>query len=730
MKFSKYKTHNEKDNITIDFDKYVELVKNGDHQSLIFEARANKSDKKKYTEIKSKLPAITGSCTVKQGGRSVANIDEMNGLILLDIDCDVSTDLRKRIDADKYTFSSNRSVSGTGLVVFVKINPDVFLESFYGLAQYYSDNFDVDIDQACKDRSRLRYISYDFDIFHNPNAATFKAKKAPAKQKKKETFYFAKDDFSFIMDQIQSKNIDLCQDDYQKFCEIGFAIGSHFGDSGLDYFKTICQNGSKYDPTRIERQYLKFCKGGSVTISTFYFHAKAAGLELYSPVSKEIIKRVAVGKANSQIMTPAGVIETLKILGTHTTDEAFIKQLIDSKENFAKNIDNEENDTVKLDLFVKENYPIAKNGFNQQYEFEGQPVNDEIINSITIHAKKYFDFKVSATDISQLIFNSQAKTYQPIEDYFKNNNTTAAGDEIDKYADLILPFNEFNRWVLKKWLVGAIHNWTSSNEHEEVSPLVLVLCGQQASGKTSFFRNMLPKDLRRYFIDEAMEEGGKDVLKRMATSMIMLNDEFGGMAHKDVKNFKKITEKNKITVRLPYGRLDVDLKRRTMLCGTTNEKSVLKDETGNRRILPISFESVKYSEAVEFDKDALLKCAHNLYLDGFEFRVFSKEDIDYLNQNTLQNLEIEVSEDLFFSRYSFEKTDDHNEEVILNQGEICNEMNVHFSYKVTKYDIKRICVKHKMELKMHRIGSKTKKGYRLFKKNDFQKVQETQEVPF
>jgi hypothetical protein len=715
LKFSKYRTHHDKDNITIDFAKYVELVKNGEHQSIIFEARANKTDKKKYTEIKSKLPAITGSCTMKQNSRSVANISEMNGLILIDIDCDVNTELRKRIDADKYTFCSNRSVSGTGLVVFVKINSDLFLESFHGLAQYYSDNFDVDIDQSCKDVSRLRYISYDIDIFVNEKSETFKAKKAPAKKVKKETFFFAKDDFGFIMDQIQNKGIDLCKEDYKTFCEIGFSIGSHFGDAGLKYFKTICQNGSKYDPIRIESQYKKFLKTGGVSISTFYYHAKEAGCELYSETSKQIIKRVAVGKANDQIMTPKGVIDTLAILGVKTDDEAFIKQLIDCKENFVKRIENEENETVILDNFIKENYPISKNEFNQIYEFEGNPVNDEIINSIVVHAKKYFDFKVTATDVSQLIFNSKSKSFDPIYNYFKNNDSQPIGDEIDRYADLILPYNEFNRWVLKKWLVGAIHNWTSSYDHEEVSPLVLVLCGKQASGKTSFFRNMLPKELRRYFIDESMEEGGKDVLKRMATSMIMLNDEFGGMAHKDVKNFKKITEKNKITVRLPYGRLDVDLKRRTMLCGTTNDNSVLKDETGNRRILPIDFESVKYNEAVSFDKDKLLKCAENLYNSGFEFRIFSKEEIEYLNKNTSQNVEIEASEDLFFTKFSLQRTDEHQDETVLNQGEICNYMNTYFAYKITKYDIKRICLKHKMELKPIRISGKLKKGYLLYR---------------
>ena len=719
MKFSKYKTHHDKDNTIINFDKYIELVKNGEHQSIIFNARANKNDKKKYTEIKSQLPAITGSCTMKQGGRSVSNVLETNGLILLDIDCNVDSQLRKIIDNDKYTFASNRSVSGTGLVVFVQINSDLFLESFHGLAQYYSDTFDVDIDASCKDLSRLRYISYDLDIFHNPKSEKFKAKKAPTKPKRKETFYFAKDDMSYIMDQIQSKGIDLCQDDYQKFCEIGFSIGSKFGVDGIDYFKAICQNGSKYEPKRIERQYQKFCKPGGVSISTFYFHAKAAGIELYSETSKEIIKRVAVGKANSQIMTPKGVIETLKILGTHTTDMDFIQALIDSKENIVKNIENEDNQTVKLECFIKENYPIAKNNFNQQYEFQGETVTDEVINSIVNHAKKYFEFKVTATDVSQLIFNSNANSYEPIQAYFDNNNSEVLGDEIEKYADLILPFNEFNRWVLKKWLVGAIHNWTCAYDHEEVSPLVLVLCGKQASGKTSFFRNMLPKELRRYFIDESMEGGGKDVLKRMATSMIMLNDEFGGMAHKDVKNFKKITEKNKITVRLPYGRLDVDLKRRTMLCGTTNDNSVLKDETGNRRILPVEFESVKYSEAVSFDKDALLKCAYNLYTSGFDFRIFSIDEINYLNKNTTSNLDVEVAEDLFFTKFSLKENEDFDDRIIMNQGEICNYMNLHFSVQISKYDIKRIVLKHKMEMKTHSFHSKPKKGYEIFKEFDY-----------
>lgn len=716
MVFSKYTTHHEKDNVKIDVDQYIELVKNGDHQSIIFEARANKTDKKKYSEIKSKLPAITGSCTMKQNARSKANIEAMNGLILLDIDQDVDTNLRKLIDADKYTFISNRSVGGSGLVVFVKINPEMFLESFYGLAQYYSDTFDIDIDPACKDVGRLRYISYDMDIYVNQKSLKFKAKKLPKEKKPKETFHFVEDDFGYIIEQIKERNLDLCEDDYKRFVEIGFAIGSQFGANGLDYFKAVCQYGSKYDPQKIEKQYAKFCKPGGISISTFYHYAREKGLELYSERSKKIIKRVAVGKANSTKMTVKSVRDTLEVLGVKTTnkDDGFIQELIDSKDNLAKKIENEDNETVQLEKFIHENYPIIKNEFNQQYELGDEVMNDEIINTITIHAKKYFDFKVSSTDVSQLIFNSKTRSYNPIELYFKNNESNTTGNEIEEYAKLIKPYSYYNYWALKKWLVGAIHNWTSSYEDEEVSPLVLVLCGSQASGKTSFFRNMLPKELRKYFIDESMEEGGKDVLKRMATSMMMLNDEFGGMAAKDVKNFKKVTEKNKITIRLPYGRLDTDLKRRTMLCGTTNDKAVLKDETGNRRILPIHFEGVDYEAAKRFDKDALLKCAYDLYKSGYDFRLYSKEDIQYLNDNTVDNLEIEVAEDLFFTKFSFENRDEFTERVVMNQGEICNYMNTHFAVQVTKYDIRNIFLKYKTPLKSYRVEDKIKKGYELF----------------
>ena len=49
--------------------------------------------------------------------------------------------------------------------------------------------------------------------------------------------------------------------------------------------------------------------------------------------------------------------------------------------------------------------------------------------------------------------------------------------------------------------------------------------------------------------------------------------------------------------------------------------------------------------------------------------------------------------------------------------------------QLSKYDIKRLVVKHKLELKSHRYMGRIKKGYRLFKQYEYQ-ANNNEEAPF
>jgi predicted P-loop ATPase len=710
INFSYYNTVASKEKIDIDVKDYLDMIQKGKFQDKVLEARIVKnSDPEKYKQLKSKMACITGSAVMNQGAKVASNIQSFNGLIVLDIDDDVDLNLVNKINADQYTFISHRSFGGDGLCVFVKINPNKFLESFNDLAQYYWDNFNLAIDQSCKNANRLRYLSYDPYLFYNEKSKKFVAKSKPQKQIKKENFVFAKDDFSDLIEKI--KDIDLCQDDYKRYCDIGFAIGSKFGPGGLDYFKAICQSGSKYDPKAIEKHYKNFCKDGGISIGTLYHYAKEAGVEIYSERTKATIKAVNVQKAQGTA-TFESVAKQLTIQKVDI-DEDLIHELIESKIEY-KVIEDTSN-MAQLENFIVENYAPQRNTITNEIKIDEKVIDDHKLNSIYKTASKVLDFNVNKSDVRDIINSDSTKDYNPLNSFFSNKEFKEG--QIEAYIDCIYPPCEYNRWAFKKWIVGCVHNWLSPLNETKVSPLTLVLCGQkQGTGKTSFFRNLLPSDLQEYLIEKKIDANDKDSMYNLAKGLICFDDEFGGLATKDVKDFKRVADTNWIDIRLPYSAFYTKIKRRASLCGTTNEANVLKDVTGNRRLLPINVSSIDYDKMTSIDTDSLWREAFKLWREDFDWKIYKSDDIDFLNAHTMVNLDINPIEEIFFNHFSIDETQDFSERVVLNQGEILNFLNIHSSTSISKYDIRDIFTKNKLKYASHRTDKGVKSGVVLYKK--------------
>lgn len=708
IKFSSYKTVKDTNKIDIDLDSYIDFVKKGKYQDMILGARSVKNDTQKYKEFKSQIPCITGSAIMNQGSKVESNIQEMNGLIVIDIDDTVDIETITKINADKFTFISHRSFGGDGVCIFVKINPNKFLESFNELGQYYWDNFNLTIDPSCKNKNRLRYFSYDPYLFYND-----KAKKYIAKTKidkiKKENFIFVQNDFSLILDKISS--IDLCQDDYQRYVNIGFAIGSQFGESGLNYFKAICQNGSKYDSKNIEKHYKHFCKKGNVSIATFYHYVKQEGIEIYSDKTKKTITTVAAQKAQGTPTIESVKKHIVEVLKIESPDENLIKQLIESNVKF--DVENDETEVNQLKLFIAENFNPIRDSITNEIFINGVLLDDIKLNTIYFSAKNCLDFNVNKSDVRDMINSEATQTFNPLNEFFKLKSFETG--MIENYINCIQPNTEYNRWAFKKWIIGTVHNWCSPTQETKVSPLTLVLCGQkQGTGKTSFFRNLMPKDLSKYLIEHKIDSKDKDSIYNLVKGLVVLDDEFGGLATKDVKDFKKIADANQIDIRLPYSAFYSKMKRKASLCGTSNDISILKDVTGNRRILPINVVSIDYDKMILIDTDSLWREAFSLWRSGFDWKIYASDDIDYLAKFTNINLEVLPIEELFFNIFSIEETPEFYDRVIMNQGEVLNHLNIYTSLNITKYDVKDIFTKNKLEYKLHR--PELKKGVELFKK--------------
>lgn len=714
IKFSKYPTAKSIDKIDIDIQDYIDMVQKGTYQDLVLKARSVKNDDVKYKQCKIKAPCITGSAVMKNGSKTADNIEELNGLIVIDIDDDVDLQLLNQINNDKYTMMSHRSFGGDGVCVFVKINPNKFIESFNELAQYYWDNFNVAIDPSCKNKNRLRFISYDPYLFLNENSKKFISKQV-VKKDKTHNFVFVNDDFQTILSQVQEKKIDLCQDDYDRYVRIGFAIASKFGESGFQYFDAICKYGSKYDANKIEKHYKNFCKGsGAVSISTIYYYAKEAGLKLYSEKTETIINRVSVAKSQGNPTIESVKKSLEKINNITDADDELIKFLIESKKDY-KQLDETLTDSKKLQTFIFENYNPVKDTITNEVFINGQLLDDVKLNTIYFACKNYLDFIPTKSDVRDMINSEHTTFFNPLNEFFKQKLHENSESVIDDYINCIEPKSDYNIWAFKKWIVGCVHNWLAPINEPKVSPLTLVLCGQkQGTGKTSFFRNLLPPDLQKYLIEHKIDAKDKDSIYNLVKGLLVLDDEFGGLATRDVKDFKKIADTNMVDIRLPYSSFYSKLKRRASLCGTSNEKDVLKDVTGNRRILPINVEKIEYDRLISLNTTNLWLEAYQMYKNGFDWKIFSNEDVDFLATETTKNIENMPVEDLFFEHFSIERNQFFEVEVVLSQGQILNFLNGVANFVVTKYDVKDIVTKNKLENKLYKKYGKTMRGYCLY----------------
>jgi hypothetical protein len=168
---------------------YIDNIKNGTWQDSVLNVRAGKLEK-------NKLAALTISGVFKE--RKAAQIIEHSGFICIDVDakdqiCKIDIEAIKQ---DPYVYAVHLSVGGFGYAVLIKIDPEKHLEAFLALENYFFVNYSIVVDKSCKDTSRLRYVSYDPDIYVNEKAKLFK-KYLPKKEVKKREVktFVVKSDF-------------------------------------------------------------------------------------------------------------------------------------------------------------------------------------------------------------------------------------------------------------------------------------------------------------------------------------------------------------------------------------------------------------------------------------------------------------------------------------------------------------------------------------------------------
>jgi len=587
-----------------------------------------------------------------------------SGIICLDFDDKNNENLlekRDEIYADNYLLCGHISIGGKGLALYFKINKTNHLGSFLALEKYLANKYHIISDPSCKNVSRLRFVSYDPDLFLNENSE--KWIEVYEKKKVQPFSYspvYAENDIDFIFSQIEQQHLDLTYD-YHSWINLGFAFCSEFGERGRDYFHRISRYNSGYDYEKCNKKYDTILKSGSksIKINTFFWTAKTHGLKIKTPQTKKIqqittIRKKEIGQNGGSFDLESAKKSTMKYLNEienipQKEAEKIVSQILEQNTN---DKDEESNGLEIIVEYVK-TLKLKYNSITQRIEFDNVDLTDRIENSIYLNAKKLFPKEKFSKDfISNIINSDRIVEYNPFLDFIEKNKHLKPTGNIDKLLKCILVQNDLSNdykmlcsTLIYKWLVSII-----ASIHGVYSLLILVFVGEQMTNKTNFFRFLLPDELQRYYGETKMDRDKDDEIL-MSQKLILIDDEFAGKSKKEATKLKELSSKQIITARKSYGKYAEDYKRIAVLGGTSNELDIINDTTGNRRVLPILIHDIIIEKYKNIDKTELFM---ELYLEWRKIGndwMLTKDEVTKLNELTEQFNEISLEEELIKKSY-------------------------------------------------------------------------------
>ena len=114
-----------------------------------------------------------------------------------------------------------------------------------------------------------------------------------------------------------------------------------------------------------------------------------------------------------------------------------------------------------------------------------------------------------------------------------------------------------------------------------------------------------------WHVEITVSPDDKDFFMILAQNVIVEFSEGDIVSRTDVKKLKGIITKVQDQVRLPYARGVSALKRGCVFAMTTNDTAYLKDETGNRRWLPVTLRKIADVDWIRANRDQLYAEAYH-----------------------------------------------------------------------------------------------------------------------
>ena len=257
--------------------------------------------------------------------------------------------------------------------------------------------------------------------------------------------------------------------------------------------------------------------------------------------------------------------------------------------------------------------PIAYNELTNVIEIKDKqgkikPLEKRDKELFRMEIEKRFKFKAKVIDLDTAIVSASDKfRYHPI----KNKILAVSWDEIPRAESFFIDVlgvedNVYNRECTRKWLLASLTRiFNNGVKFDEM----IILQGGQGIGKSTTLQRLS----LGYYTDITEKLGDEVTFKVMRTWLVELS-ELSTMIKTDSDSFKAWLSATKDTVRKKYGGDPDDYPRAFTVLGTTNNKEILKDRTGNRRYWLMYCEKDKIKSTIwSLDNNYILQLWSEVY---------------------------------------------------------------------------------------------------------------------
>ena len=238
---------------------------------------------------------------------------------------------------------------------------------------------------------------------------------------------------------------------------------------------------------------------------------------------------------------------------------------------------------------------------HSRFLFGWMPFDSTAVRTAVIFAREA-GLTCSEGDIDRIVRSQLVRVWNPVDDFLAGLPRWDGRDRLGELAARVPDGKGMMKKYFPVWMRMAVNFWRQRNPVFGAT-MMLMLVGRQGMKKSTFFRLLLPPELRNYYHDRIDFMTKRDA-EQYATRFCLVNlDEYDQHSASQVAFLKHLLQETDVKNRGVFERDIRQHRRYASFCATTNDPTPLTDPTGSRRYLCVRVDGVIDCDTVKHPID-------------------------------------------------------------------------------------------------------------------------------